>query len=65
MITLTVSLRNWFTVGGDAVLSVEEAKEEATRHIENAMQIFKEVSKVCFFLCVHCLPIQVVMLRDA
>ena len=64
MITLTVSLRNWFTVGGDAVLSVEEAMEEAMRQVENAIQIFKEVSKV-LFLCVHCLPIKVVMLRDA
>mgnify|MGYP006129398063 CR=1 FL=1 len=32
-------------------MSVEEAKEEAIRHIENAIQIFKEVSKVFSSLC--------------
>ena len=46
LVTLTFSLNYWIEAGGDAVMSVEEAKEEAMRHIENAIQIFKEVSKV-------------------
>ena len=64
LIILTFALQYWFKARGDAVLSVEEAMEEAMRQVENAIQIFKEVSKV-LFLCVHCLPIKVVMLRDA
>ena len=46
LITFTFSLSCWIEAGGDAVLSVEEAKEEATRHTDSAIQIFKEVSKV-------------------
>ena len=49
LVILTFSLHYWFRAGGDALMSAEEAKEEAMRHIENAIQIFKEVSKVYSF----------------
>ena len=59
LITLTFSLRDWICLGGDAVLSIDEAYEEAMRHIENSIQIFKEVSKVFSLYTLYCLPIPV------
>ena len=43
LMVLTFALDVWVETGGDVDFTAEDAKEEAKRHAENAVQIFKEV----------------------
>ncbi|XP_072027470.1 uncharacterized protein [Amphiura filiformis] len=43
LVGLTFALSAWIEHGGDNVVSVAEAEVEAKRHIENAIEIFKEL----------------------
>ena len=47
----------WVEHGGDAVFTAKDAKEEAKRHIENAIGIFKEVSKNSYYTFVYIIPL--------
>ena len=40
---LSGALKDWMTCGGDGMLSAADAKKEATRHVNQSIEIFTKV----------------------
>ncbi len=50
---LSGALKDWVTIGGDGMLSANDAKREATRHVNQSIDMFTKVTCSVKRLTIH------------